>query len=145
MRPSRRAILGGSLTVLVGLAMARPVARWSRSQMMARRALATFVKLLAAANAQDLPAARGLCTDRFLTLNPPEASPGGGLVGLPRNIHRNFQVWSDGGEVFLCPTDRVGPIYRFVREGDEWKFDGPAGMLGPGGRIEWAGEAGENP
>lgn len=145
MKPSRRAILGASAAILAALAAASPASRWARSQMMTRRALATFVRLLDAANAQDVPAARSLCTARYASRNPPVTSPGGGLVGLPRNIHRNFQAWRDGGEVYLCPTDRVGPIYRFVLDGQSWKFDGPAGMLRPGGRVEWAGEAAEIP
>ena len=58
------------------------------------------------------------------------------MVGLPRGIHRNFQAWREGDEVWLCPTDRVGPVYRFVFEGGAWKFDGLVGLLRPGGRVE---------
>jgi hypothetical protein len=58
------------------------------------------------------------------------------MVGFPRNIHKNFQVWSEGDEVWLCPTNRVGPVYRFVLEGASWKFDGPVGVLKPGGQVE---------
>jgi hypothetical protein len=61
-------------------------------------------------------------------------------VGLPRNIHKNFQAWRHGKDVWICPTDRVGPIYQFVYEADGWKFDGPAGILRARGEIVPAGE-----
>ena len=53
----------------------------------------------------------------------------GGIVGLPRNIHKNFQAWRQGPNVWLCPTNRVGPVYQFVRESGSWRFDGPVGIL----------------
>ena len=112
-----------------------------RSLLMTRKAVATYVAILAAVNAQDLDALGPLCTDRYLKGHPPARSPGGGVVGLPRGIHRNFQAWREGGEVWLCPTDRVGPVYRFVFEGGACKFDGLAGLLRPGGRVERAAEA----
>jgi len=144
VKPSRRAaavVLAAGLAILT----AGPAARWARSQMMIRRSVATYVRLLDAANAQDERAARALCTDRYASRNPPVASAGGGLIGLPRNIHRNFQAWRDGDDVWLCPTDRVGPVYRFVAEEGAWKFDGPAGMLRPGGRVERGMGEGEIP
>jgi hypothetical protein len=109
--------------------------------MMTRRAVSTYVAILAAANARDLDALRPLYTDRYLRAHPPALSPGGGVVGLPRGIHPNFQAWREGDEVWLCPTDRVGPVYRFVFEGGACRFDGPVGLLRPGGRVERSDEA----
>jgi hypothetical protein len=56
-------------------------------------------------------------------------------VGLPRNIHKNFQAWRHGKDVWICPTDRVGPIYQFVFEAGAWRFDGPVGILRARGEI----------
>jgi len=140
-RPSRRTILRGSAALLLAVALAGPAARGVRSLRMTRRAMATYTALLAAANAQDLDAARALCSRRFVATHRLAASAGGGIAGLPRNIHRNFQVWREGDEVWLCPTDRVGPVYRFAAEAGSWKFDGPVGLLRPGGRVERAEEA----
>lgn len=100
-----------------------------------RGAVRTYSALIAAANRRDLTTARALCTDRYLKTHQLVLAEEGGLVGLPRNIHKNFQVWKDGADVRLCPTNRVGPVYRFVREGDSWKFDGPIGLLMPGGQV----------
>ena len=119
--------------------------RVAASLAVTRRAVATFAALVGAANSGDLDAVRPLCSGRYLRSHRPEVAPGGGVVGLPRNIHKNFQVWRDGAVVLLCPTDRVGPVYRFVPEGGRWKFDGLAGLLRSGGRVEPAGDDEANP
>ncbi len=100
-----------------------------------RQSVIAFTELLAAANLQDLPRARGLCSSRYLAAHPLEPSAEGGIVGLPRNMHPNFQAWRDGPHVWICPTNRVGPIYQFVPEAGAWKFDGPVGLLRGRGRI----------
>jgi hypothetical protein len=100
-----------------------------------RQSVIAFTELLAAANLQDLPRARGLCTGRYLEDHPLMPSEEGGIVGLPRNMHPNFQAWSQGPHVWICPTNRVGPIYQFVLEDEAWKFDGPVGLLRGRGQI----------
>jgi hypothetical protein len=57
-------------------------------------------------------------------------------VNLPRNIHKNFKVWRSEPNVWLCPTNRGGPVYQFVKEGDDWRFDGPVGLLHYNGVVE---------
>ncbi len=127
---------------LIGLAaaalLAVPASRGIRSLMMTRRAVATYVALLAAADAQDLDAVRALCTARYLRAHPPAPAPGGGVKGLPRGIHPDFRAWRDGEAALLCPTGRASrrPAYRFVFEGGGCRFDGPAGLLLPDGRVE---------
>ena len=121
--------------VAAGL-LAVPAARLVRSLAMTRGGVATFARLLAAANAQDLDAVRSACSARYLATHEVERSPEGGVVGLPRVIHKNFRAWREGGDVWLCPTDRVGPVYRIVPERGAWKFDGLVGLLGAGGRVE---------
>ena len=101
-----------------------------------RQAVGCYAELLGAANRQDLVAVRRLCTARHLREHPPAAAPEGGIVGLPRNVHPNFQAWQQGSHVWLCPTNRVGPIYQFVQEGGRWRFDGPIGWLRSPNRIE---------
>jgi hypothetical protein len=100
-----------------------------------RQSVIAFTELLAAANVQDLAKARGLCSSRYLADHPLRASEEGGIVGLPRNMHPNFQAWREGPHVWICPTNRVGPIYQFVREGGAWKFDGPIGLLRGRGQV----------
>lgn len=96
-----------------------------------RASVQNYTALLAAANRQDQAAARTLCTQRFSRLHSLEPAPDGGLVGLPRNIHVRFQTWRHGANVWLCPTNRLGPVYQFVHEEGAWRFDGPVGILAP--------------
>jgi hypothetical protein len=108
-------------------------ALWTRP---VRGAVQTYYELLSAANHQDVEAARALCTTRFCAGHGLKPAPEGGLAGLPRGIHKNFQVWRHGDAVWLCPSNRVGPVYQFIYERGRWRFDGPIGLLQPGGRVE---------
>ena len=101
-----------------------------------RNAVRTYTELISAANQRNLAAARSLCTDRYLKTHDLKLAEEGGMVGLPRNIHKNFQAWKEGEEVWLCPTNRVGPVFRFVDVAGRWRFDGVVGQLMPGGRVE---------
>ncbi len=118
---------------LVGLAIAAAVlsavALTAIRTGPVRRAVATYTALIGAAGRRDLEAARGLCTARYLQTHRLELAPEGGIVGLPRNIHPNFQAWQQDANVWICPTNRAGPVYQFVPEGDAWRFDGPVGLL----------------
>jgi hypothetical protein len=115
--------LAAAGTLVGGLAA---VVAWTRP---VRESVRTYTELLGAANRQDVEAARRLCSSRYALTHPLSPAPDGGLVGLPRNIHKNFQAWQEGANVWLCPTNRVGPVYQFVREEGAWKFDGPVGIL----------------
>ena len=109
--------------------------------MPVRRSVLTYTELLGAANRPDLTddqrldLARRLCSTRYLQTHDLKLAPEGGLVGIPRNIHQNFQAWRHGPHVWLCPTNRVGPVYQFVNENGSWRFDGPVGMLRPHGAM----------
>lgn len=107
-----------------------------------RGAVRTCSQLLTLANrpgmkaADRIAAARALCSRRYLTTHKLDvAGSGEGLVGFPRNLNKNFQGWREGPNVWICPTNRVGPIYQFVQEDGVWKFDGPIGILRPRGEI----------
>ena len=107
-----------------------------------RGAVRTCSELLTIANRpglkpeERLAAARALCTGRYLTTHKLDvAESGEGLVGIPRNLNKNFKGWREGPNVWLCPTNRVGPIYQFVFEDEIWRFDGPVGILHPWGEI----------
>ena len=121
----------GLLTLTVGGVVAG-LALWTAPT---RDSVATYVALLNAANQQDIDTADSLCTPRYLAEHPLKPAKEGGLIGLPRNINKNFQVWRSGSDVWLCPTNRIGPVYRFVRMDGLWKFDGPAGLLRPHGQF----------
>ena len=132
-------ILGlAGLSLLAGL-----VAIEAARTAPVRDAVRAYTMLIAAANRGDLDAARAVCTPRYLAAQPLAEAAEGGLVGLPRGIHKNFRAWSVGpDDVHLCPTnprDRLRPVYRLVRQADAWKFDGLAGQLDEGGvftRVE---------
>ena len=101
-----------------------------------REAVRCYTDLISAANRRDLEAARALCTENYLKTHDLKLAQEGGMVGLPRNIHKNFRAWREGKDVWLCPTNRVGPVFRFVKHPNGWKFDGVVGQLMPGGRVE---------
>ncbi|WP_435006993.1 hypothetical protein P12x_004415 [Tundrisphaera lichenicola] len=125
-----------TIVLVLVAALAVPTSWGVRSLMMTRRAVLAYTQILTAANGQDIENLRSLCTDRYLRDHPPEVSPGGGIIGLPRGIHKNFQAWRVGEEVWLCPTNRVGPVYRFVFHDDRCEFDGLVGLLRAGGKVE---------
>ena len=109
-----------------------------------RGAVRSYSRLLAAANSQDVDAARAVCSSRYNASHILKPATDGGIVNLPRNIHKNFKVWKSGPNVWLCPTNRTGPVYQFVYEGEDWRFDGPIGHMMPGNvlvRLEDAGAA----
>lgn len=126
-----------ALAALVAFALlALAASRGVRPLRMTRGGVATFTRLVASANIGDLDAVRSLCSRRYLASSRIERAPEGGVVGLPRVIHRNFQAWVEGNDVWLCPTDRVGPVYRLVLEGGSWKFDGLVGLLQADGTVD---------
>lgn len=111
-----------------------------------RESVRSFAELVALANRADLAddeltrRARELCSQRYLAAHDLRPAPDGGLVGLPRNLHKNFEAWREHGNVWIRPTDRVGPVYQFVYEFGTWKFDGPVGIIGPQGDFVPAAE-----
>jgi hypothetical protein len=106
-----------------------------------RGGMRTLSELFTIANRPDLTAderlnaARSLCSARYLQAHPLVVAAEGGLVGLPRNINKNFKAWREGPNVWICPTNRIGPVYQFVFENNGWRFDGPVAILRPWGEI----------
>lgn len=121
----------GIAALIVGLIAVE--AAWTRS---VRGAVRSFAGLITAANDGNLEAAEALCTRAYRQREPLRLADEGGIVGLPRNVNKNFQAWRQGSQVWICPTNRVGPVYRFIYEDDAWKFDGPIGLLMPDGHVE---------
>ncbi|SIO07234.1 hypothetical protein SAMN05444166_2305 [Singulisphaera sp. GP187] len=117
--------LGLAITLMIGGA----VVLMAIQTRPTREAVAAYTALFTAANRQDIEAATRLCSARYLRIHPLRPADEGGIVGLPRNIHKNFQAWRQGPNIWVCPTNRVGPVYQFVRERDAWRFDGPVGLL----------------
>jgi hypothetical protein len=106
-----------------------------------RGAMRTCTELFTIANRTDLTddqrlsAARALCSAHYLQTHKLAVAGEGGLVGVPRNISKNFQAWRQGPNVWVCPTNRIGPVYQFVFEDGTWRFDGPVAILRPRGQI----------
>jgi len=134
----RPTLIGLAITVAVSAALAAEVI-WTQP---VRASVQTYFALIDAANRQAVDRARALCTARFRAKHSLEPAPEGGLVGLPRGIDKNFQGWRNGPNVWVCPANRVGPVYQFVREDGQWRFDGPIGLLQPDGRVERLEESG---
>jgi hypothetical protein len=128
-----RTVLGQRKALLAGAAIAILLAAgfivMAVRTAPVRQAVAKYTELLGAVNRQDVDAVRRLCSSRYLSSHPIVAAEEGGIVGMPRNIHKNFQAWRQGAHVWLCPTNRVGPVYQFVHERGAWRFDGPVGLL----------------
>lgn len=127
-----RPTLIGSAIVLVLLAAVVVEVRLTAS---VRGAVRAYTALISAANQGDLQSVRDLCSTRYLRRHHPTLAAEGGVVGLPRTIHKNFRAWRHGSYVWICPTNRVGPIYQFVPERGLWRFDGPIGLLQPGNQV----------
>src|SRR5690349_5645268 len=96
------ALIVGTVVLCVAAGLLVEV-MWTRPE---RESVRTFSELISAANTQDMDHARTLCSARYLSTHTLRPSPEGGIVGLPRNIHKNFQVWRRGEDVWLCPTNR---------------------------------------
>jgi len=106
-----------------------------------RGAVRTCSELFTIANRNDLTdserlnAARALCSSRYLQHHPLALAPEGGIVDIPRNINMHFKAWREGRHIWICPTDRVGPVYQFVFEDGSWRFDGLVAYIGRDGEI----------
>jgi hypothetical protein len=114
-----------------------------------RGAVRTCSELFTIANRDDLTdperlsAARALCTTRYLQNHPLALAAEGGIVNIPRNINVHFKAWHDGPNIWICPRDRVGPVYQFVFEDGRWRFDGLIANIDRYGRIVRAGDLAE--
>ncbi len=101
----------------------------------------TCAELFTIANRPDLDeakrieAARSLCSTRYLGTHKLTLAAEGGIVGIPRNLNKNFQAWREGPNIWICTSNRIGPVYQFVLEDGRWRFDGPVGILRAWGEM----------
>jgi hypothetical protein len=106
-----------------------------------RGAVRTCSELFTIANRDDLTdaerlsKARALCSTRYLQHHPLALAAEGGILNIPRNINMHFKAWRQGSDIWICPRDRVGPVYQFVFEDGSWRFDGLIAYLGRYGEI----------
>lgn len=122
--------------ILASVALAIVALVWlAVSTRETRAAVSAYTRLAAAVNAQNVEAVKSLCTKRYVATHTFETAPEGGLVGFPRFIHKNFQAWREGEAIWVCPTNRVGPVYQFLKEDNTWKYDGLIGLLRSGRQI----------
>jgi hypothetical protein len=128
---TRLVLIIGAALLLAGAALAYEII----STRPVREAVRVYSQLLAIGNRTDLSdverltAARRLCTSRYLSTRSLLLGPEGGIGGLPRTINKNFKAWRDGNNVWICPTNRIGPVYQFVSENGQWRFDGLIAIL----------------
>ena len=133
-RPWKKGPIGlGLVAAGIAIGVLAVEVAWTAPVRLSVRA---YNELIAAANAQDRGAIEALCSDRYLRDRGVAFAPEGGMIGLPRTIHKNFQAWRKGPNVWICPTNRVGPVFQFIREGRVWKFDGTIGLLRAGGVVD---------
>ena len=142
MSRTRSIAIAAAVTVLLLAGLAFEVI----TTQPVRGAMRTCSELFTIANRPDLDsserldAARTLCSDRYVRAHPLKLSPEGGIVGIPRNINMHFKAWRDGPNVWVCPRDRVGPVYQFVYERGRWRFDGPVALIRASGEMVRASE-----
>jgi hypothetical protein len=107
----------------------------------------TLSELFTIANQPDLSdddrlsAARSLCSARYVQAHPLAVALEGGIIGIPRNINKNFKAWREGPNIWVCPRDRTGPVYQLVFENGGWRFDGLVAYLKPWGEIVRSSES----
>ena len=142
MSRTRSLIVAGvlTLTLLGGLAFEIIATQPVRGALRTCTELFTIANRPGLSEAERLDAARALCSRRYLQTHEVKVASEGGLVGIPRNINKNFQAWREGPNVWICPTNRIGPVYQFVFEDGGWRFDGPVGILRPRGEMVPASE-----
>jgi len=136
-RTVKYSLIAAGLLILLGIGLTYEIV----ATAPVRDAVRTYSELISAGNRPDmsdaerLKVARALCSSRFLSANTLALGPEGGIAGLPRSMNKNFQAWREGDNVWLCPTNRIGPVYQFVPENGEWKYDGLVAILRPQGEI----------
>jgi hypothetical protein len=137
MTRTRMWIIAGAISLLfaAGLAFEVATTRPVRGAMRTCSAIFTIANRPDLTDTERLEAARSLCSTRYLQTHPLALAAEGGLSGFPRNINKNFKAWREGPNVWICPTNRVGPVYQFVFENGDWRFDGPVAILRPWGEI----------
>ena len=130
-------LIVGALTLLVigGLAFEIIATQPVRGAIRTFSALFTVANRPGMSEAERLQAARALCSARYLQTHTLAVAAEGGLVGIPRNLNKNFKAWHQGPNVWICPTNRIGPVYQFVFEDGAWRFDGPVGILRAWGEM----------
>ncbi len=128
---TRNIVTGAACVAVVAAVLAAEVV----ATRPVRQAVQAYSELVTVANRPDLSkadrleAARPYFSARYLASHTLETAGEGGIVGLPRYINKNFQAWREGPAVWLCPSNRVGPVYQLVKEQGRWKFDGLVGIL----------------
>jgi hypothetical protein len=134
----RRRVL---LVVAIVLVLLGGLAYEVISTQPVRGAVRTCSELFTIANrdgltdSERLKAASALCSTRYLHKHPLALAPEGGIINIPRNINVHFKAWREGPNVWICPRDRIGPVYQFVFEDGRWRFDGLIANLDRYGQI----------
>jgi hypothetical protein len=123
------------LLVAAGLAFEVVTTQPIRGAMRTCSAIFTIANRPDMTDSERLDAARSLCSTRYLQTHPLALAAEGGIRGFPRNINKNFKAWREGPNVWICTTNRIGPVYQFVFEDGHWRFDGLVAILRPWGEI----------
>jgi hypothetical protein len=137
---TRYTLIALAIAALLGAGLAFEIV-WTEP---VREAVRTYTELVSLGNRpilseaqrlETLEAALSLCSVRFRDSGRLSLGPEGGIAGLPRTINKNFQAWRESENIWICPTNRIGPVYQFIREGGHWRFDGLVAILRPKGEI----------
>lgn len=137
----RTYVLGVIVVAAVLIALAFVIVRTSP----VRGAVQSYMRLVAASNRGDVETVKALCTERFLQTARLNEDGGRVLGEIPQVISQNFQGWEEDGAVLFSPGARVGPVYRLLREGDRWLFDGTVGVLRGDGTLDRTPESPKAP
>ncbi len=130
-------LMAGAITLILlgGLAFEIITTRPVRGAIRTCSELFTVANRPGLRESERLDMARALCSARYLRTHTLAVASEGGLVGIPRNLNKNFKAWHEGPNVWVCPTNRIGPVYQFVFEDGAWRFDGPVGILRAWGEM----------
>ncbi|HEU5117964.1 MAG TPA: hypothetical protein VFT74_15175 [Isosphaeraceae bacterium] len=128
-KPGEKTIPKLAMVGILGLLLVVALVWEYRRTQPVRGAVRSFSALVTAANRGEIETVRELCSQNYLRTHRLEKAPEGGVVGFPRNIHKNFQTWTRDSEVWICSGNRLGPVYRMIPERGRWVFDGLEGFL----------------
>jgi hypothetical protein len=137
MSRTRRIVIAGAITLIAIGGLAYEII----ATAPVRGAVRTCAELFTVANRPDLDeaerlrAARSLCSTHYLRTHKLALAAEGGIVGIPRNLNKNFKAWREGPNVWICTANRIGPVYQFVLEDGAWRFDGLVGILRSWGQM----------
>ena len=112
MTRSRSLIIAGAVVLILlgGLVFEIVSTRSVRGAVRTCSELFTIANRPGLQPEERIAAAQSLCTRRYLATHKLDvADDGQGLVGIPRNLNKNFKAWCEGANIWVCPLSPFRP------------------------------------